>query len=261
MVKKGYKQTEEHKRKLSLSNIGKNKGKLSWNKGKKMKPMTQEQKDKISRTMKEKGISGVVKLKKGYKQTEETKKKLSVYRKLNNPQGFKKGNKFRRKNTKHNEQTKFKISQTRKERMATGEILLSSKAGFKVGHRVLPKWIEKQKTWRKNFVLPKKDTSIEVKVQSMLKQLGIEFLTHQYMNDIEHGYQCDILIPSMNLVIECDGDYWHKYPIGNDIDHIRTKELLENGFKVLRLWEHEIKVMGLNDLSYKLGGIAPLKTV
>ena len=78
-----------------------------------------------------------------------------------------------------------------------------------------------------------------------LKELGYEFFTHQYMKEIEHGYQCDILIPSMNLVIECDGVYWHKYPIGNNIDHIRTKELLEKGFKVLRLWEKEINVMNI----------------
>ena len=60
---------------------------------------------------------------------------------------------------------------------------------------------------------------------------------------IEHGYQCDVLIPSMNLVIECDGDNWHKYPTGTDIDHIRTKELIKKGFKVLRLWEFEINEM------------------
>jgi len=28
---------------------------------------------------------------------------------------------------------------------------------------------------------------------------------------------------------------------------IRTKELQEKGFRVIRLWEHEIKVMQLND--------------
>jgi len=50
----------------------------------------------------------------------------------------------------------------------------------------------------------------------------------------------------MNLVIECDGDYWHKYPTGTEIDHIRTKELIEKGFKVLRLWENEIKPMTIN---------------
>ena len=100
---------------------------------------------------------------------------------------------------------------------------------------------------RAKQIFPVKDTSIEVKIQNFLKQLNIEFFTHQYIKEIEHSYQCDILIPSMNLVIECDGDYWHKFPIGNDLDHIRTKELLENGFKVLRLWENEIRVMELNN--------------
>jgi len=56
----------------------------------------------------------------------------------------------------------------------------------------------------------------------------------------------------MNLVIECDGDYWHKYPTGLEKDHIRTKELIEKGFKVLRLWEREIKTIELNDFKNKL---------
>lgn len=94
-------------------------------------------------------------------------------------------------------------------------------------------------------ILPMKDTTIEIKIQNFLKQLGISFMTHQYIKDIEHGYQCDIFIPSMKMVIECDGDYWHKYPIGNEIDHIRTSELLQKGFKVLRLWEREIKIIDI----------------
>lgn len=106
-----------------------------------------------------------------------------------------------------------------------------------------PEEIERLKKQRAKIVLPVKDTKIEVKIQNFLKQLGIEFFTHQYMKQISHAYQCDILIPSMNLVIECDGDYWHKYPVGRDIDHIRTKELIQKGFKVLRLWENEIKEM------------------
>ena len=81
---------------------------------------------------------------------------------------------------------------------------------------------------RKNIMLPVKDTSIELKIQNYLKELGITFFTHQYIKEIEHGYQCDIFIPSMNLVIECDGDYWHKYPIGREIDNIRTSELINN---------------------------------
>jgi G:T-mismatch repair DNA endonuclease (very short patch repair protein) len=97
---------------------------------------------------------------------------------------------------------------------------------------------------RKYQVIPFKDSSIEVKIQDFLKELNISFLTHQYM-EIEHGYQCDILIPSMNLIIECDGNYWHNYPYGKEIDKIRTKELKENGYKIIRLWETEINILTL----------------
>lgn len=105
---------------------------------------------------------------------------------------------------------------------------------------------------RAKQIFPVKDTKIEVRIQNFLKKLGIEYFTHQYLREIEHSYQCDILIPSMNLVIECDGNYWHKYPVGKDIDHIRTKELIEKGFKVLRLWECEIIPMSLDKFKERL---------
>ncbi len=107
---------------------------------------------------------------------------------------------------------------------------------------------------RSKLKIPKQDTSIEIKIQNFLKKLGIEFFTHQHMK-IEHKYLCDILIPCMNLVIECDGDYWHKYPVGLDRDHIRTKELVEKGFKVLRLWEFEIRKMDINQFKNKLSEV------
>ena len=112
------------------------------------------------------------------------------------------------------------------------------------------KKIKKARAKQKNTF----NSSIEIKIQEFLKKLGITFFTHQYMK-IEHGYQCDILIPCMNLVIECDGDYWHKYPIGKEVDHVRTKELIEKGFNVLRLWEFEIENMNLNDFKNKLGEV------
>ena len=104
---------------------------------------------------------------------------------------------------------------------------------------------------RAKQIFPLEDTSIEVKIQNFLKQLGIEFFTHQHMS-IKHSYRCDIFIPSINLVIECDGMYWHKYPTGTEVDHIRTKELLQKGFRILRLWEFEIKDMNLNDFKEKI---------
>lgn len=110
---------------------------------------------------------------------------------------------------------------------------------------------------RSTQVLPVKDTSIEIKIQNLLKQLGIEFATHQYMKDIEHGYQCDIMIPvqkgiDRKTIIEVFGDYWHNRPIGREIDIQRCNELRENGWRVLVFWENEIKPMELNDLKLKV---------
>ena len=85
------------------------------------------------------------------------------------------------------------------------------------------------------------------------------------MKGIEHAYQCDILIPSKNLIIECDGDYWHgnnelyddtklskRIIDGRELDKIRTLELIEKGFKVLRLWGSEIKLMDISEFEKKI---------
>ena len=119
------------------------------------------------------------------------------------------------------------------------------------------------------IINPKKDTTIEVKIQNFLKQLGIEFLTHQYMK-IEQGYQCDIFIPiqegiNQKTIIECDGDYWHgnldifpiknldrKFKVQRCLDYERTTQLEEKGFRVIRLWEHDIRVMEINVFQNKL---------
>ena len=51
------------------------------------------------------------------------------------------------------------------------------------------------------------------------------------------------------MIIECDGDYWHNYPKGNEIDHIRTQLIKENGTNIVRLWEHEIKELTLEEFA------------
>ncbi len=125
------------------------------------------------------------------------------------------------------------------------------------GRTLSAEHIQKIKNARAKQITPIKDTSIEIKIQNFLKGLDIDFITHNYMK-IKHGYQCDIFIPSMNLVIECDGDYWHNYPVGLDKDHIRTRELIENGFKVLRLWERDINKMELEDMEREINNLTKL---
>jgi len=109
---------------------------------------------------------------------------------------------------------------------------------------------------RKNQIFPKKDSSIELKIQGFLSLLHLEYYTHKYM-DIEHGYQCDILVPvqkgiSKKTIIECFGTYWHNYPYGREIDIKRCTELREKGFRVLVFWENEIKLMNIFDFGIKL---------
>ncbi len=186
----------------------------------------------------------------GRKISDETKRKMSISHKKRGitPEHLKKmqenriftpeyREKLRQANLgkKHSEESKLKMSLRAKENWKKPE------------HRAKMRIKER----RAKQILPTKDTSIEVKIQTFLKELKIDFFTHQHMN-IEHYYQCDILIPSMSLIIECDGDYWHKYPIGLERDHIRTNELLEKGFKVLRLWENEIKVMDINKFEERI---------
>jgi very-short-patch-repair endonuclease len=46
-------------------------------------------------------------------------------------------------------------------------------------------------------------------------------------------------LENQKIVIEVDGLYWHNYPNGREIDKIRTKEMQEKGYKVLRFWENK----------------------
>jgi G:T-mismatch repair DNA endonuclease (very short patch repair protein) len=128
---------------------------------------------------------------------------------------------------------------------------------FRKGHEVSLKTREAVKKNRATQIFPKKDSSIEVKIQNYLKELGIEFFTHQYMKEIEHSYQCDVLIPvqkgiERKTIIECFGNYWHHYPLSKEIDIQRCNELREKGWRVLVFWENEIKEMMLNNLQEEL---------
>lgn len=131
---------------------------------------------------------------------------------------------------------------------------------------------------RAKQILPVKDTSIEIKIQNFLKELGIEFYTHQYMK-IYYAYQCDIYIPKQvhvyedgsiieikqPTIVECDGDYWHgnpEHPYYKDfpikvkaqrcLDFERTEQLKLAGYNAIRLFGSEIRPMQLNEFKERL---------
>ncbi len=95
---------------------------------------------------------------------------------------------------------------------------------------------------RAKLKFPFTDTSIELKVKEMLDKLNIKY-EHPYI--FKDSLSCDFAIPTLKLIIECDGCYWHSCPkhhpkarITNDKE--RDKYTTYFGWKTLRLWEHEI---------------------
>lgn len=224
----GFEKAKAYKEKLSLAFKGK---KYSEEKKRKYK----EAQDKL------KGISFEERY--GAERAKLIKQKIgkSVKLKLNTPEisakisAWQTGRKIPRsvveKRVNTMKERGYKHSQETKDKMSKSAILS--------GHR-------------KYQIFPIKDTSIEVKMQNYLKLLGIEFYTHQYIQEIEHGYQCDIIIPSKKIIIECFGEYWHNYPLARKIDIQRCKELREKGYRVITFWGKEINHMKIEDLNNKL---------
>ena len=90
-------------------------------------------------------------------------------------------------------------------------------------------------------VLPRKDTVIEIKIQQQLHALGIPYRLHENLLG-----QPDIFIPDRKLCIFADGCYWHKcYLCGfgqlRERDVEVLQKLQDQGYMVIRIWEHDIK--------------------
>lgn len=97
--------------------------------------------------------------------------------------------------------------------------------------------------------LVKKNSSIEAKIEKFLIQENIPFIK-QFKKS---KFVFDFFIEESNLVIECQGDYWHANPTKYDVlklnkvqqknieRDIRKKQFLkENEIISLFFWEHEI---------------------
>ena len=81
-------------------------------------------------------------------------------------------------------------------------------------------------------------TSIEKKVYEELKKRGFIFERQKIIGD---KFAVDAYIPSLNLVIECDGSYWHSLPSMQLRDKRKDAYLNKCGYELLRLGEGEIR--------------------
>jgi len=177
------------------------------------------------------------------KHTDEHKQALSKRMQGNKycvgMQGWAKGKKFSlehrtklsiaRKGIRQSEEWKRHISETHK-KVGVG-LWMREKWTPERMKAMSIKGIYKQQT-------TKEPTSIEKKLYEELKRRGLLFETQKLL----HGkFLVDAYIPSLNLVIEADGDYWHSLPKMKKRDAGANSYLPKHGYKLLRIKESQFK--------------------
>ena len=95
----------------------------------------------------------------------------------------------------------------------------------------------KPKPWVKQRKQGKFETGIERKVKKLLLDMNVRFEQEKYFEGVG---MVDFFLSQHNLVVECDGDYWHNLPGAKERDFRRDYTLAQMGYRVLRLPEHEI---------------------
>lgn len=85
--------------------------------------------------------------------------------------------------------------------------------------------------------MPKKNTKIELMIKQVMDDYGIRY---EQQKVVENIGVVDFLI-NRNVIVECDGTYWHSLPKAVIRDIFKTKLYQIKGYKVFRLPEREIK--------------------
>lgn len=104
------------------------------------------------------------------------------------------------------------------------------------------------------FLQYKGESSIEKKVRYALQRAHINFLQEAKIDK----YRADFLLPQHNIVIECDGDYWHKIPGIEARDKRKDGLLQRHGYSVVRFTEKEIRKTSTDDLNHRISHMAGL---
>lgn len=81
-----------------------------------------------------------------------------------------------------------------------------------------------------------KRSGIEMAVEDVLRRVGEPFVAQKKVGP----WFVDFYLPRRNLVLECDGRYWHSLPRMVSRDKIRDGWMKKHGYPVARLAEGEI---------------------
>lgn len=97
-----------------------------------------------------------------------------------------------------------------------------------------------------------KRSLLEMRFETFLQTLDFKYISSYYINTKNHHFIFDFYLPDYNILIEVDGDFWHCNPINHSTPVCKTQEInikndqiknqwaQENGYKLLRFWEHDI---------------------
>lgn len=166
------------------------------------------------------------------------------------------------KGKKLSEETKIKISKTLKGRNLLKEHTVSEETKKKLSLALKGRKLSKEHKRKLMLVGIKyicnnphknkfSNTKPELELKEIFNKNNIQFIHQYFVNDMLHPYAADFYLPDYNCIVEADGKYWHNHPHGNDKDHIRTKEMKDKGYNVLRFWEGEINEEDvMNDVKY-----------
>lgn|SRR3990167_11535991 len=88
---------------------------------------------------------------------------------------------------------------------------------------------------------PFKDTKPELVMHEMLNGLDVKFEKNVPIR-LSNGryHKVDVLVSGSNIIIEVDGRYWHSRPENVERDLYQTKDLTNQGYEVIRIWDDEI---------------------
>lgn len=80
-----------------------------------------------------------------------------------------------------------------------------------------------------------KDSILERVTQNILGSLNIEYIRHHIIGHFEF----DLFIPSHNILIECNGEYWHSNRQSQDASKFTYIDKYFPDLKILYLWERD----------------------
>jgi G:T-mismatch repair DNA endonuclease (very short patch repair protein) len=158
------------------------------------------------------------------------------------PTSFKKGDFIPKRSKESYERGTAKMVQTRK-REGSYTWSAESKEKARQSH------LGKVQPWSRDNVIrlmaegkiKKFNTKPELKMKELLDALGVAYVAQK----IIHGFIVDFFLPSKNLIVEVDGEYWHGYPNGLEKDRVRDEKLVTLGYKVVRFWAKDVMRMSI----------------